>query len=386
MHRRHFLALGSASVIPPVLTPAAAEPPAPGRELRAAVIGHTGRGDYGHGLEKIFQGRPGIRVTAVADPDEAGRTKTAAALGGIKGYASYGEMLAAEKPDLVSVAMRQSDQHRDIILAALQSGAHVYAEKPLTRTPAEADELLAAAAAGRRRVAVAHTNRQLLPVRRFRDAVLHENLLGELSEIRAFGKQDQRAGGEDLMVLGSHLVDLMRMFAGDPLWCSARVLTGGREITKAHARLVKDNVGLVAGDEVFAHYAFPRGVHATLTSSARMRDAAGTWGLELHGSRGSARICDLTPNVFIRKSTPWSAAGRTDTWEPFDHTKVKAPDEFPLDPVSDWLAAIAAGREPVLSLRNAAWAIEMVCAVYESALSGQRAVFPLKQRKHPLEG
>lgn len=303
----------------------------------------------------------------------------------MKSYADYRDLLAKEKPDLVSVTMRQSDQHRDIILACLQAGAHVYSEKPVTRSPAEADELLAAATAGNRKVAVAHSMRQGPGVRRLRDAIQKEGLLGELSEMRAYGKQDHRAGGEDLMVLGSHLMDLMRLFADDPQWCTGRVLTGGLDITRADARLVKDNVGLVAGDQVFAQYAFPNGISASFTSTARMRENAGSWGIELLGSKGSARISDVSPNVFIRRASPWTRAGRTDTWEPFDPATVKAPDERPLDPVPDWLESITAHREPVCSLHNAAWAVEMVCAVYESALSGQRSAFPLKKRTHPLE-
>jgi predicted dehydrogenase len=376
MRRRHFLALSIATFA----CGAENQPP-----LRAAVIGHTGRGDYGHGLEKIFTGRPGIQLVALADPDESGRAKTAAALGGVKSYADYRELLAKEKPDLVSVGMRHSDQHRDIILACLQAGAHVYSEKPITRTPAEADELLAAATAANRKVAVAHTMRQGLGIRRLRDAIQKENLLGDLSEMRAYGKQDPRAGGEDLMVLGSHLMDLMRLFAGDPQWCTARVLTAGRDITRSDARLVKDNIGLVAGDQIFAQYAFPNGINASFTSTARMRENAGSWGLELLGSKGSARICDVSPNVFVRRPSPWTPTGRTDTWQPFDPATVKAPDERPLESVADWLESITAHREPVCSLRNAAWAVEMVCAVYESALSGQRASFPLKKRTHPLE-
>jgi predicted dehydrogenase len=205
-------------------------------------------------------------------------------------------------------------------------------------------------------------------------------------EMRAYGKQDQvRAGGEDLMVLGSHLMDLMRMIAGDPLWCSARVLSGGRDITRADARLVKDNVGPVAGNEVFAQYAFPNSVNATFTSAARMRENVGNWGIEIHGSKGSARINnDLAPNVFIRQSTGWGGPGRTDTWVAFDPETVKIPDVRNLDPVGDWLQSITENREPVCSLRNGAWAVEMVCAVYASALSGSRATFPLKERSHPL--
>jgi predicted dehydrogenase len=379
MKRRHFLALGSAA-----LAAAQDKSAAP---LKAVVIGHTGRGDYGHGLDRIFSNRPGIELVALADADEAGRKKMAEALKVPRQYADYREMLEKEKPALVSVAMRQADQHRDIILAALKAGAHVYAEKPVTRSPAESDELIAAAEAGKLRVGVAHTMRQTKFIRRLRDAVKQEGLIGDLVEMRAYGKQDARAGGEDLMVLGSHLMDLLRMFAGDPLWCSARVLSGGKDITRADARRVKDDVGPVAGDEVFAQYAFPNGVNATFTSANRLRETTGHWGIELHGSKGVARInCDIDPNVFLRRTTAWTKAGRADTWAPFDPDAVKAPEVHKEDPVTDWLSAIRENREPECSLRNGAWAVEMVCAVYASALNGSRAGFPLKERKHPLEG
>ncbi len=379
MNRRHFIALSSAAIVH------AEEKGVP--PLRAAVIGHTGRGDYGHGLEKIFTGREGVTLVALADGDDAGGKKMASSLGVSKVYLNYREMLEKEKPSLVSVGMRHADQHRDVILACLKAGAHVYCEKTVTRTPAEADELIAAAEAAKLKVAVAHTMRQLKHIRRLRDAITKEGLIGDLLEMRAYGKQDARAGGEDLMVLGSHLMDLLCMFAGAPLWCSARVLTGGRDITRADARQVKDNVGLVAGDEVFAQFAFPGGVNATFTSAARLRETVGSWGIELHGSKGVARInCDTAPNVFLRQSTPWSGAGRTDTWTTFDPEKVSAPDVHNSDPPGDWLQAIRENREPVCSLRNGARAVEMVCAVYASALSGSRAAFPLKERGHPLEG
>ncbi|HEX2749576.1 MAG TPA: Gfo/Idh/MocA family oxidoreductase, partial [Verrucomicrobiales bacterium] len=238
------------------------------------------------------------------------------------------------------------------------------------------------AEAGKLRVAVAHTTRQAKHVRRLRDAIVEEGLIGDLVEMRAFGKQDARAGGEDLMVLGSHLMDLMRLFAGDPAWCSARVLAGGRDITKADARQVKDNIGLVAGNEVFAHYAFSGGVNATFNSSQRLRESTGFWGLELTGSKGAARInCDLPPNAFLRTLSK----DGTQSWAPFDPETVKVQDKHPLDPVADWLEAVRDNREPVCSLKNAACAVEMVCAVYASTLSGSRASFPLRARRHPLE-
>src|SRR5688500_1771156 len=82
----------------------------PGK-LKAAVIGHTGKGDYGHGLDVIFDGLPNVEVAALADPDSAGRQKAAARTRAPRQYAEYREMLEKERPNLVSIAPRWTDEH-----------------------------------------------------------------------------------------------------------------------------------------------------------------------------------------------------------------------------------------------------------------------------------
>ena len=68
------------------------------KSYKACVIGHTGRGDYGHNLEMALLDQPGIEVTAVADPDTAGRSKAAARLNVKNSYADYREMLEKSVP------------------------------------------------------------------------------------------------------------------------------------------------------------------------------------------------------------------------------------------------------------------------------------------------
>ena len=352
--------------------------------LRAAVIGHTGRGDFGHDLDLVFAGREGIELVALADPDAAGRAKTAARIGAPKAYADYREMLEKEKPDLVSIAMRQADQHHAIALACLRAGAHIYCEKPFTTCPAESDEVLAEASRRRLRIAVAH-NMRMMPAASALHQAVANGRLGQVAEMRAYGKQDHRAGGEDMMVLGTHLFDLMRLLAGNPESCSARVLHDGRNITLEHARSVKDNVGLVAGNHVFATFGFSGAMTATFTSAPKLRETIGHWGLEILGSKGVARInCDLEPAVFLRQTTGWSKKGRQDDWQRLDHSGIPTPPTPQFNAVSDWLESIAHDREPFCSGTNGAWAVEMAMAVYESALTAQRVRFPLARRTHPL--
>lgn len=384
MNRRSFLAASGLALAASRLTHAAADPAAP-TPLKAVVIGHTGRGDYGHGLDAIFAGRPGISLVGVADPDPAGRQKAIDRIHAPRGYADYREMLAQERPQLVSVALRHADQHAEIGMACLRAGAHLYMEKPITPSAAESDALLNEANARKLRVAVAHTMRMMPQTVRLRRAVA-EGLIGELRELKAWGKQDPRAGGEDMMVLGTHLFDLMRMFAGDPESVTARVLDKGRSVSRSDRRRVKDDVGWVAGDQVSAEFQFPGGVSGHFTSDGRLRETVGHWGVMLVGSRGVARInCDIAPNVFVQSTTGWSKDGRVDTWKPLDPALAVSPPEHNLGPVGDWLDAIRTGREPECSGRNAAWAVEMVMGVYTSALGGARVPFPLSGRKHPLD-
>lgn len=360
-------------------------------KTRAAIIGHTGRGNYGHGLDLVFNDRDNIQVVAVADPVASGRANAAQASRALGQYDDYRVMLETEKPKLVSIAPRWTDQHLAMALAAFQAGAHVYMEKPIARDLAEADQILAAADQAGLKVAVAHQMR-LAPSILHLKTSLDQGVIGDLQEIRAYGKQDNRSGGEDMLVLGTHLFDLMRFFAGEALWCMARVLQNGRDIARADARLPTEDIGLVAGNEIDAQFAFPNSVQATFTSRTKLRSTIGHWGLELIGSKTTARIlADVFPTVFLLKPGDWEASGKTERWAPLegDPGLTATPAERGFIPanrrvVDDWLEAIQKNREPICSGRAATKALEMIMAVYESALSGQRVAFPLKKRTHPL--
>lgn len=358
----------------------------PDKPLRAAVIGHTGRGDYGHGLDVVFNDVPGVQVVALADPDEAGRAKAAERARAKRTYADYKQMLEKEKPDLVSIAPRWSEQHRAMGVAAISAGAHLILEKPITPTLAEADDLLAAANRSDKRIAVAHQMRLAPQVLNLKRAI-EQGAIGDLLQVDAWGKQDARAGGEDMLVLGSHLMDLIRFFAGDARWCTARVLQQGRDITRDDARAVAEQIGPVAGDEIAAQFALDKGVHATFTSRGKLREGVGHWGIEFTGSKGAARLlADISPRVFLLKPGAWSDSGRTDRWEPLDTGGAPRGDSHAANRrvVDDWLAAIRANRDPACSGHAAMKSLEMIMAVYHAALAGTRVPLPLKDRGHPL--
>ncbi len=389
IHRRRFLRQLAASGAVVGFSPAVFAESRP--EFTAAVIGHTGQGNYGHDLDLIFTGRSDVKLLAVADPDGAGREKALQRTGAPCGYADYREMLQKEKPRLVCVAPRWTNQRHAMAAAALRSGAHVFSEKPFTATLAEADDLLALATASRLKVAVAHQMR-LAPNILFLKTEVERGLIGQLVEMRAHGKQDSRAGGEDLVVLGIHLFHLMRLFAGDPLWCTARVLQKRHEISTADAHRAGEDIGPVAGDEIFAQFAFSGGVNATFTSRAANRDTAGPWGLELGGSQGVVRIfADICPSVYLRSTSEVSGRGKSDQWLPIPGDSMLEASEAEKTVgranarvVDDWLASIREARQPACSGHSAMGALEMVMAVFAAGLKKTRVQFPLKERQHPL--
>src|SRR5947209_4364517 len=213
------------------------------RQYRVAVIGRTGHGNYGHGLDVVWCHLDNVQVVAVADEDEQGRLAAQKRIGAASAYADYREMLQRERPHLVSVADRHLDRHRDMVVACAEAGASVFLEKPMARTLAEADEMIKACETHHVKLAIAHQTRYSPRLARARE-LIESGRLGDLLELRARGKEDRRGGGEDLMVLGTHLFDLMRLLVGDASWCFARVLQAGKPVTKAQVRQGGEGMGL----------------------------------------------------------------------------------------------------------------------------------------------
>src|SRR5438094_127731 len=108
--RRRFLKDSSSLALAATIAPfTQAAESLPKERYPAVIIGHTGRGNYGHDMDLIFTDHPKIEVVAIADPDEAGRAKAAQRAKAPRQYADYKLMLEREKPDLVCVGARWTD-------------------------------------------------------------------------------------------------------------------------------------------------------------------------------------------------------------------------------------------------------------------------------------
>ena len=84
------------------------------------------------------------KVVALCDPAEAARHTMAQKYGVEATYADAAEMLANEELDVVHVCT-PAQTHAEVSLAAMKKGCHVFVEKPMALTAAEARKMVAAA-------------------------------------------------------------------------------------------------------------------------------------------------------------------------------------------------------------------------------------------------
>jgi predicted dehydrogenase len=120
--------------------------------LRVAVIGV---GHLGKHHARILSALDGAALIGVVDkiPERAAEI---AASSGARAFTDAGEVL--DQVDAVTIAV-PTELHRDVALPFLERGVSVLVEKPMARSLAEADELIAAAAASGATLAVGHTER-----------------------------------------------------------------------------------------------------------------------------------------------------------------------------------------------------------------------------------
>ncbi|MBI3972413.1 MAG: Gfo/Idh/MocA family oxidoreductase [Chloroflexi bacterium] len=358
---------------------------------RAGVIGHTGQGNYGHGLDTCFVGLPRVTTVAVADPDDAGRQRTLARAGAARGYAGYHEMLERERLDVVAVGPSHLHEHEAMVLAAVRAGVKaIYCEKPLARSLDEADRLLAACDARGVKLAVAHQNRACPAPWRVRELIA-DGAIGQLRLLRAWPKQDARGGGLELLIHGTHLFDLMRFFAGDARWCDARVCVEGREATPADVTPGSGETGLIAGDDIVATYGFDGGVTGTF-ESIQSGDGGGNAYLRMEacGTGGILAFWSGLGSPLYYYPRPFALPDRPDEWQRVALEEVPVPPDMSRQHpgnqtlVADLLAAVEAGRPPLSSGHDARAALEMILAAYASHIQAGRVPLPLAARTHPL--
>lgn len=361
------------------------------RNWRVAVIGRTGKGGYGHGLDVVWQAFDNVELVAVADENEAGRAAAAKKLKARAAYADYRQMLEKERPQIVSIGDRFLDAHRDMVIACAEQGANIFLEKPICRTLAEADEMTAACEKHHVKAAIAHQTRYSPRADRVRELIL-TGKLGEVLELRGRGKEDNRGGAQDLMVLGTHLFDLMRFFAGDARSCYSRIWQGERRATKGDVREGGEGMGPILGDRIHAEYGFDHGVVGSFGTHVAKFGAGKRFALQIFGTRGVIHMQTGTlPQTLFCEDPSWTP-NRGAQWQEISSNGVGKPEtlkdasaHFGNTLIArDLIESIERDAQPRGSLNDGRAALEMILAVYESHRVDRAVDFPLKTRKHPL--
>ena len=120
--------------------------------LKVLVVGC---GNMGSSHARAYHTDPGFELSGVVDPAPGARRTLATALGGVAEFDDYDRALAAARPDCVAICT-YPDTHAALTLRAFAAGCHVFVEKPLATTVAEAEQVVAKAARSGRKLVVGY--------------------------------------------------------------------------------------------------------------------------------------------------------------------------------------------------------------------------------------
>lgn len=382
------------------------------KQWKIAIVKDTSKPMLGlHGLHVAFRGLPNVEVVALVDSNTQSLDLKLAITQAKRHYISYEQMLVNEQPDIVVLCSRHPQDHFPAIKTAIDHGVHVYCEKPMTLSLDEADQIIELANRHQIKIGMAHPARYALAFRTMKD-MIHAGEIGTPLTAYGRGKCDHRGGGEDLIVLGTHILDLQTFIFGNPQSVWASVTQDGKPIT-AHTRIkTVEPLGPVAGDSITACFNFDNDIRCLFESRrGLLNQQSGLihMGLTVVGTKGSLslRFNDSFEPVHTLRISRKPAPPEDDSaYEPVPLVETRTiPDVLPLEntlsgqadiprepffleanryAVWDSMQSIMEDHQPISNPHNARMALEMIYGIYASHLSGRCITFPLSDRSYPL--
>ncbi|MCC6443593.1 MAG: Gfo/Idh/MocA family oxidoreductase [Armatimonadetes bacterium] len=305
-------------------------------------------------------------------------------------YTNFEEMLARESLDWVTIST-QAPVHCPATLAAAESGVKaVLCEKPMALDLVEADQMVAACQEKQVTLAVNHQMR-VSPGSWEMTRLLKEGAIGHLKMVCAHDKGG-RPAGNSLMEIGTHLFDLMRLYAGDTEWVYGDlVTTDGRPATSVdimHSQQAYSrdrDCGLVAGERAFALFGFVGGVRGTYEMLGSKPASGMMYGIDLIGDEGRlVRRGGFDASLWLYRGNDWNPDRPMEiVWRNADRRDYSQ-DAGIAFMVADVLESMEEGREPACSGLDGRAALEMVMGIYESHRLNARIMLPPEDRSHPL--
>lgn len=322
------------------------------QHLKVAVVG-TGRWAEQHA--RVFAERQDATLCAVVGRDP-GRTAARAHAYRATPYTDVDAMLDAEQPDLVSVCL-PNEEHFAPTLHLLGTGVPLLVEKPLVFDLAEADALLAAAAARGTFFAINLNHRYAEPVQRTRRAI-EDGTLGELVFVTwRFGGEPNwgRSRHGNLIETQVHGLDMIEHLCGPVVSVMAQTYERTRPGTVTTLAVAMELAGGAVGTLLGSYdssYAYP--------DSHR---------LEVNGTDGRVVVQDTVRRFTLSRAGDetaqvWQAGYFEDEARSFHRTFDRHVDAL--------LDALRVGAEPPVHARAGRRALELAHAIIRSADDGVR--------------
>lgn len=285
------------------------------RPLRVGVVG---LGWAGQQHMDRYADRPDVELAGIAGLEAGVRAELARRYDVPLAVADWQELIAHGELDAVSVAT-PTFLHAPVAIAALEAGAHVLTEKPMARTSAEAEAMVAAARAAGRVLQVAFNYRHRGDISALREQV-EAGTLGRVYHARAWWLRRagiptlgswftnrEMSGGGPLIDLGVHVLDATLQLMGSPTVEAVSAVT--------HAELGPRGLGGAATEKQGVGSAYEvedlavvllrmsdGGSLALESSWATHRPSGDELAITLYGTDAGAelRVVDYAPQTTVR--------------------------------------------------------------------------------------
>lgn len=345
-------------------------------------IGVVGAGNIAEFHLAAYAANPDVEIVAVADIAVDRARARADQFGAASAYASVEELLADPAVDAVSICTR-NDTHVQIAIAALEAGKSVLVEKPMARTVADAEALVAAEAVAPGILQVGYVRRwstNATVLKTFVDAGdLGELYYAKATCLRRAGNPGgwfadrSVSGGGPLIDVGVHFIDIAWWLMGMPTVVSVTGFTSDRVGDRGNIENLTrwrssdhDASGNTVEDLAGAVIRFDNGavLNVDVSYSLHGRDEVG---VRLYGDRGGA---ELEPELLVfteQHDTIVTLAPQIDS------TTFEMEAGFQNE-IDGFVAAVRDGTRSAVPATHGLVMTKILAAIYESAASGHEVV------------
>lgn len=321
---------------------------------------------------------PDAEIVAAASPDAEHVWVFTRTFGIPHAFIDYADMLKDDLVDAITVAC-PNDLHASVTLTAATAGKHVLVDKPLALSLAHSDRMIQTC---RDRGVILMYGENLCFAPKYVRAkqLADEGALGKVYYVRQLQCHDgphsewfwdvERSGGGALMDMGCHSIAFCRWVFGN-----ARVESVSAELGRfVHRRQTKGD------DHSLVTMRFANGGIGVAENSWARRGGLDDRA-EIYGSQGLT-VADLARGSALSTySEPGYGYGLekgagTEGWTPTGFEEAWS-EGFPQE-MAHFVECVREGREPILTGEDGRAVLEIICAAYESARTGQRVSLPFQ--------